>query len=64
MYTWDTPPTQPQSGNYLVNIRVKTYLHVWNMFNQDITAGTLFFNDKLAAGVQFTVANAHREVPL
>ena len=31
-----------------------------NMFGKDITAGTLLFNDKLTAGVEFVVTDSKR----
>ena len=44
---------QTSGGNYFVDIEVKTYAQLWNMFNQDITSGTLTFNDGLTAGLRF-----------
>lgn len=52
MYYW-AKAYYPQNGTYFVDIEVKTYVQLWNMFNQDITSGTLTFTDKLTAGLKF-----------
>jgi Tfp pilus assembly protein PilX len=54
MYYWKRDYYQQSSGgNYFVDIEVKTYAQLWNMFNQDITSGTLTFTDGLTAGLKF-----------
>lgn len=55
MYYWkrDYYQQTPPSSDYFVDIEVKTYAQLWNMFNQDITSGTLTFTDTLTAGLKF-----------
>jgi hypothetical protein len=52
VFYWDKGYYQ-QGTDYYIDIRVRTYINVWNMFSKDISTGTLLFNDKLAAGIQF-----------
>jgi Tfp pilus assembly protein PilX len=55
MYYWDKDyyQTNPPLGDYYVDVRVRTYVSLWNIFGKDITSGVLVFKDNLAAGIQF-----------
>ncbi|MEY2539816.1 MAG: hypothetical protein QOG67_3556 [Verrucomicrobiota bacterium] len=54
MYYWEKDYYQNGgTGNFFVDVRVKTFVQLWNMFGKDITTGVFVFNDMNKAGLQF-----------